>query len=168
VRDPARAGKPSPVPNPPTSSSPPRPWYAALIGTYLTGTVALALLVRRRDSRPSLATRDVVVLAAATNKLARLGTQEKVTEPLRSPFTEPVEEPDGTRTEQPRRRGARQAIGELVTCPFCLSVWIATALTGALLLAPRPTRLVLSALAAMTGSDLLQRTWARLEPSRHP
>ena len=116
-----------------SSPSPPRRWYAALIGTYLTGVAGLALLVRRRDSTPTVEARDVIVLAAATNKLARLGTQEKVTEPLRAPFTEPVEEPDGTRYEQPQRRGARRAVGELVTCPFCLSVWIATALTGALL-----------------------------------
>jgi hypothetical protein len=98
----------------------------------------LALLVRRRDSTPTVEARDVIVLAAATNKLACLGTQEKVTEPLRAPLTEPVEEPDGTRHEPPHRRGARRAVGELVTCPFCLSVWIATALTGALILAPRP------------------------------
>jgi hypothetical protein len=84
-----------------SSPSPPRPWYAALIGTYLTGVAGLALLVRRRDSTPTVEARDLIVQAAATNKLARLGTQEKVTEPLRAPFTEPVEEPDGTRHEQP-------------------------------------------------------------------
>jgi hypothetical protein len=130
-----------------SSPSPPRRWYAALIGTYLTGVAGLALLVRRRDSTPTVEARDVIVLAAATDKLSRLGTQEKVTEPLRAPFTEPVEEPDGTRHEQPQRRGARRAVGELVTCPFCLLVWIATALTGALLLAPRLTRVTLSAFA---------------------
>jgi hypothetical protein len=80
-----------------SSPSPPRRWYAALIGTYLTGVAGLALLVRRRDSTPTVEARDVIVLAAATNKLARLETQEKVTEPLRAPFTEPVEEPDRTR-----------------------------------------------------------------------
>jgi hypothetical protein len=119
-----------------SSPSPPRRWYAALIGTYLTGVAGLALLVRRRDSTPTVEARDVIVLAAATNKLARLETREKVTEPLRAPFTEPVEEPDGTRARAApaaRRPGARRAVGELVTCPFCLSVWIATALTGALL-----------------------------------
>jgi hypothetical protein len=130
-----------------SSPSPPRRWYAALIGTSLTGVAGLALLVRRRDSTPTVEARDVIVLAAATDKLSRLGTQEKVTEPLRAPFTEPVEEPDGTRHEQPQRRGARRAVGELVTCPFCLLVWIATALTGALLLAPRLTRVTLSAFA---------------------
>jgi Protein of unknown function (DUF1360) len=88
-----------------SSPSPPRRRYAALIGTYLTGVAGLALLVRRRDSTPAVEARDVIVLAAATNKLARLGTHEKVTEPLRAPFTEPVEEPDGTRHERPQRRG---------------------------------------------------------------
>lgn len=145
--------------------SPPRLWYASLIGTYLAGVAALGAVVRRRGSLPRVDAGEVVLLAAATNKLARLGTQEKVTEPLRSPFTDQVQDADGAPREQPKRRGARRAVGELVTCPFCLSVWIATALTGALLLVPRPTRLVLSALAAMTGNDLLQRCWARLDPS---
>jgi hypothetical protein len=71
----------------------------------------------------------------------------------------------GHGTSSPSAVGARRAVGELVTCPFCSSVWIATALTGALLLAPHPTRVTLSAFATMTGSDLRQRCWAPLEPS---
>ena len=158
---------PSPPHSPvsPPAPAPPRPWYALLIGTYVTGVGLLAAAVRRRVTMPHVAPGEVVLIAAATNKLARLGTQEKVTEPLRSPFTDVVQEADGQPSERPKHHGARRAIGELVTCPFCLSVWIATALTGALLLAPRPTRVVLSALSAMTGSDLLQRSWARLDPS---
>ena len=147
------------------SPPPPRRWYAALIGTYLSGLASLVLALRRRKVTPTVERRDLILLAAATNKLARLATQEKVTEPLRSPFTERVEDEDGVTSERPHRRGGRRAVGELVTCPYCLSVWITTALTGALLLAPRPTRVVLSALTAMAGNDLLQRCWVRLEPS---
>jgi Protein of unknown function (DUF1360) len=147
------------------SPSSPRPWYAALIGTYVSGVVGLVLALRRRHVTPMVENRDLVLLAAATNKLARLATQEKVTEPLRAPFTEQVDEADGTRSERPVKGGGRRAVGELVTCPYCVSVWITTALTGALLLAPRPTRVMLSALTAMAGNDLLQRCWARLDSS---
>lgn len=145
--------------------SPPRRWYAALIGAYLSALVSLVLALRRRKVDLVLESRDLVLLGAATNKLARLATQEKVTEPLRSPFTEQVQEADGGTSERPHGDGGRRAIGELVTCPYCLSVWITTALTGALLLAPRPTRVLLSALTAMTGNDLIQRCWARLDPN---
>ena len=84
-----------------SSPSPPRRWYAALIGTYLTGVAGLALLVRRRDSTPTVEARDVIVLAAATNKLARLETQEKVTEPLRAPSPNPSRNPMGHGTSSP-------------------------------------------------------------------
>jgi hypothetical protein len=139
------------------------PWYAALITTYLSGVAGAAVLTRRRGAVRPLSPGDIALLAAGTNKLARLATQEKVTAPLRSPFTDAVEEPDGSVAEKPARQGARRAVGELVTCPFCLSVWIATALTTVLLLAPRPTRIVLGALTAMAGSDLLQRVSGRLD-----
>ncbi|CAM5245536.1 hypothetical protein SCYAM73S_00417 [Streptomyces cyaneofuscatus] len=33
-------------------------------------------------------------------------------------------------------------MGELVTCPFCLSVWLTTTFTGAHLLWPKATRTV--------------------------
>lgn len=148
-----------------STPSRPHPWYAALLGTYVSGFSLLAALIRRRNGAPEVNTGDIVLLAAATNKLARLGTQERVTAPLRSPFTDRVEDADGTPVELPKEHGARRAVGELVTCPFCLSVWIATALTGALLLVPRPTRVVLAGLTAMTGSDFLQRFWGRLDAS---
>jgi hypothetical protein len=145
------------------STASPAPWYGALIGTYLSGVAGAAALARRRGVVRPLGAGDIALLATGTNKLARLATQEKVTAPIRSPFTDVVEEPDGTVVERPGADGMRRAVGELVTCPFCLSVWIATGLTAALVLAPRPTRLALGALSAMTGSDFLQRAWARLD-----
>jgi hypothetical protein len=148
-----------------SSPSPPRRWYAALIGTYLTGVAGLALLVRRRDSTPTVEARDVIVLAAATNKLARLETQEKVTGPLRAPFTEPVEEPDGTRHEQPQRPGDPPGGRRARDLPVLLVGVDRHGPHRSPSLAPRPTRVTLSAFAAMTGNDLLQCCWARVEPS---
>ena len=52
------------------------------------------------------------------------------------------------------------AIGELVTCPFCLAAWVATGLTGGLVLAPRLTRLVATALTATAASDFLQMAYS--------
>ncbi|MEU6238797.1 DUF1360 domain-containing protein, partial [Kitasatospora sp. NPDC047058] len=57
--------------------------------------------------------------------------------------------------EDVRGTGARRAAGELITCPFCTGVWIATGLTGAAVIAPGPTRLVCSGLTALTVADLL-------------
>ena len=59
--------------------------------------------------------------------------------------------------------GMRHAVGELITCPFCVSQWIATSLTVGILVAPRPTRVVASVFAAVAGSDFLQFAYAAAE-----
>ena len=56
-------------------------------------------------------------------------------------------------------------MGELLSCPFCLAVWVATALTGGLVLAPRVTRLVATILTAVTASDFLQFAYAAAQRS---
>jgi len=58
--------------------------------------------------------------------------------------------------EEVRGQGGQKTIGELVTCPFCTSVWIATGLTAGLVFAPRGTRLVTAMLSSLAGADLLQ------------
>jgi hypothetical protein len=54
----------------------------------------------------------------------------------------------------------RHAIGELMTCPFCLAMWVATGLTGGLVLAPRLTRLAATMLTATAASDFLQMAYS--------
>jgi hypothetical protein len=44
-------------------------------------------------------------------------------------------------------------------------VWIASALTGALLVAPRATRWIASVFVSQTGSDLLQIAYKKAEGS---
>jgi len=57
--------------------------------------------------------------------------------------------------EDVRGEGGRKAFGELITCPFCAGTWIATGLVGALLLMPRPARLVMAGITALAGADAL-------------
>lgn len=87
-----------------------------------------------------------------------------MTSPLRAPFTtyqgtagpaEPNEEVRGT--------GGHKAVGELISCPFCVSVWVATGLAAGLIYLPRTTRLTIGTLAAPAGADLLQYTHAWLQ-----
>ncbi len=99
-----------------------------------------------------------------THKLSRLVTRDAVLSPLRAPFTRYLGPAgDGELREEPRGRGIRHAIGELVTCPFCLGAWVATGLTVGLALAPRATRIVTSAGTALAISDALQFAYAALE-----
>ena len=66
-----------------------------------------------------------------------------------------------------RGSGVRHAIGELLTCPFCVLVWVATLFSFGLVLAPRVTRFAASILAAVTASDSLQFAYARLQQAEH-
>ncbi|MFG3707922.1 DUF1360 domain-containing protein [Micromonospora sp. NPDC047670] len=139
--------------------------YLVSMSSYAAVTAALAGLVkatgRQVPERP--ATADVVLLGIATHKLSRLLAKDAVTSPLRAPFTR-YDRPIGSGEviEQVRDQGSstRHAIGELLSCPFCLAVWVATGFTGGLVLAPRLTRLVATGLTAVAASDFLQLAYA--------
>jgi Protein of unknown function (DUF1360) len=72
---------------------------------------------------------------------------------------------------RPRRRGApprrreQEAIGELLTCPFCVDLWMATALIAGQIFLPRPTRLAIDTFATLAGADMLQFVYAWLQRS---
>ena len=55
------------------------------------------------------------------------------------------------------------AVGELLTCPFCMAQWAATALVTAHLLVPRQARIVTAILDAAAGADALHYGYAALD-----
>ena len=82
----------------------------------------------------------------------------------RAPVTERNGEGDANEVnDAPRGDGVQHTIGELVSCPFCLSQWVATGLVFGLVLAPGPTRLVASTLAAVAGADFLHHAYAAVQ-----
>jgi hypothetical protein len=127
----------------------------ALYGAAVAGITAVTRLTRRQLPAPT--GWDLALTTAATHQLSRLIAKDPVTSPLRAPFTRfkgtqgPAE-----LEEEVRGSGARKAIGEMVTCPFCLGLWVATAVTAGSVFAPRATRLATATLAALAGSDFLQ------------
>ncbi len=140
--------------------------FLAIAGVYATAvTGAAALLRRRRRPLPErIGAADLALLTVATHKASRLLAKDPVTSPLRAPFTryEGLSGP-AELAEKVRGTGLRKAVGALITCPFCLAVWIATALTFGLVVAPRATRLAASILTAVTGADVLHLAYAALE-----
>ncbi|WP_433087801.1 DUF1360 domain-containing protein [Dactylosporangium sp. CA-052675] len=132
--------------------------YAAVLGVFAAaaGAVAGAARLAGRELPERPAAGDVALLAVATHKLSRLITKDAITSPIRAPFTE-FEEAAGESelNESPRGHGARHALGELLTCPFCTGVWVAGGLAAGLVFAPRLTRFGMSVAAAVAGSDFL-------------
>jgi hypothetical protein len=133
--------------------------YGAVVGT--AGLVAR----RRRIPLPErIAPFDLTVMALATHRLSGLISKDAVTSPLRAPFTqyEGVAGP-GQLNEKVRGEGLRHAVGELLTCPFCLGQWVATGFAIGTVFAPKVTRLVASAFAAVDVADFLQFGWAKAQ-----
>ncbi len=140
--------------------------FLAVMGVYLAGVGTLAVLVRRRgDVLPErLALADLALLTVATHKLSRLLAKDPVTSPLRAPFTHFAgTSGPGELQEKVRGSGFRRAMGALVTCPFCLAVWVATGFGFSVLFAPRATRFAASVLTAVTGADILHLAYGALE-----
>ncbi|MEU6911813.1 DUF1360 domain-containing protein [Streptomyces olindensis] len=139
--------------------------YLAALAGFATFTAAWGTAVRL-SGRP-LPERpepwDVVLTSVATFRLSRLLSKAAVTSPLRAPFTRyagpqgPAELHEEARPEQ-----GRHTVGELATCPFCMSVWVASALTAGRLLWPRATRTAMGTLTALAGADALQLAYGAL------
>lgn len=123
------------------------------------GFVLVMLLFRIRwpVSVPAV---DLLLLSLATFRLTELVTEEKVASWLRAPFCEQriVVQPDGTEEieEVPIGNGLRRATGEMILCPWCAGVWIATFLCFLYILLPGFARVVLIAFGAAAGGLILQ------------
>ncbi|WP_030439747.1 DUF1360 domain-containing protein [Actinoplanes subtropicus] len=132
-------------------------------GALAAGLAAAAKITGRRPPARPAAT-DVLLISIATHKLSRLLAKDAVASPLRAPLAR-YDGPAGAAelNENVRDQGSsvRHGLGELITCPFCLAVWVATGLTGGLVLAPRLTRLAATALTATAASDFLQLAYDR-------
>jgi hypothetical protein len=137
--------------------------YALLAAVFNGGVAAYALQQRRagRGWPRRIAAGDLALLAAATYKLSRIITKDRVTSFLRSPFTRYDGEAGPSEvSEQPRGRGVRRAVGELLVCPYCTAQWVATALVAGYAREPDATRTVAGVFAVVAASDFLQQAWA--------
>jgi hypothetical protein len=137
--------------------------YVVVMGVFGALVAAIAgVAAATRRPMPTVSVKDLVLITIATQKFSRTLTKDAVTSPLRAPFARysgtggPAEV-----MEQPRKDSAlRHSIGELVTCPFCLDLWIATGFTVGLVFAPRVTRLVTGTFSALSGADFLQLAYS--------
>jgi hypothetical protein len=139
---------------------PPYEAYAAIMSLFLGGLAGTGLAARALGRQPSEHTSlDLVTLAAANFKAARTLARDEVTSFLREPFVRSyAHEGD----EEPARGGARQAIGELVTCTRCVGTWTAAALAATQVLSPRFGRILTWTLTAAGANDFLQAAFAAL------
>lgn len=143
----------------------PLPAFAGLIVAYSGAVAGLALVAsRRRRLADRTSAADLALFGVATHKLARIVAKDPITSPIRAPFTR-LEGTTGPAElhEEVRGDGWRHAVGELLTCPFCLGQWIGTGFVFGGMLAPRFTRAVASTFVVHAIADALQFGYAALE-----
>ena len=143
--------------------------YLAVLGVYcavvVVATVLATVTGRRLPNRWRV--QDLVTVTLGTHKLSRTLSKDAVTSPLRAPFTQysgtggPAEVNEDARHESQ----LRHSLGELLTCPFCLDMWVATAFAIGLVFVPRLTRLIAGVFTALAGADFLQLAYAMAQQS---
>lgn len=144
----------------------PRPLGGYLAVLVVYGLVVTAATLAALASGRSLPTRwraqDLLILTLGTHKLSRTLTKDAVTSPLRAPFTHYAGTggPAEVQEEVREQSQLRHSLGELLTCPFCLDMWVATGFAIGLVFAPRYTRLVAGVFSVLTGADFLQLGYA--------
>lgn len=147
--------------------SDPRPLrgYETVMGTYaLLSSGAIAALAARRGRLRRFDLRTLAQLTLATQHLSRLIAKDSVVAPLRAPFTEfEGAAGEGEVNERAVGSGVRHAIGELLTCPFCLAQWIATGLVASSIAFPEFTESVTTVCSLARLSDYLQIFYDRIK-----
>ncbi len=140
----------------------PRPLAGDLgaMGVYLglVSAGAAALRAGGRELPTRIPLGDAALLTVATFRLSRRIAKDPVTSPLRAPFTTfRGTSGEAEIAEEVREHGGvKHAVGELLTCPFCLAQWVATGLVFGYATAPRATRLAALTMSMVAGSDVLQ------------
>jgi Protein of unknown function (DUF1360) len=155
-------------PNQKYSPTNPKPLggYAILVLGFhaLLATIGAAWLRSRRRLPDHIPARDLALLSVGTFKLSRLIAKDKVTSTVRAPFTRYEGEAGPSEvSEEPRGSGLREAVGQLLVCPYCVGQWVATVLLAAYLWQPRLIRTASSSLAIVTAADYLQQTWSAVD-----
>lgn len=144
--------------------------YAAAMAVFGSAAAAVSAVAARTGRSPAPPTGlDLVLLGLATHKVARIVAKDAVTSPVRAPFAQfRGSAGDAELAEQVRGMGWRKAVGELVTCPFCLGPWVAGAFVAGSTFAPSLTRAATTVFSAVAISDFLQLAYAAAQQREQP
>jgi hypothetical protein len=136
----------------------PLPEYATLT-TVFTGAIGAFTLLARNRLPERIGFGDLARVGIASYKLGRLVAKDEVTSFMRAPVTKD----EGT--TEPEPDGWRRVFGELVTCPYCIGLWISAGLTCSLVLFPRQTRFAATIFGAQAVADFLNAGFVKARES---
>jgi len=135
--------------------------YAVMLAFYVASVATLTGVALERGRLPKkFSLLDLAALGIATHKLSRILAKDRITSILRAPFVNYIRSAGaGEVEEEPRGRGIQRGIGNLISCPYCMAPWCATALGFGLIFAPRVTRFFATILGSVAISDFLHRAY---------
>jgi uncharacterized protein DUF1360 len=144
----------------------PLPQYAGLVGIF-AASLAVFLAAAKTTHHPlpeRFSFSDLLLLGIATHKLSRLIAKDRVTAPFRAPFARFEKSAGaGEVDEQPRGTGMQRAIGDLITCPYCVSPWVAAALSCGFVINPHMTRLICGIFSSVAISHFLHHRYSAVK-----
>lgn len=143
---------------------PPLGGYAILLTAHL-GLVGALLKALDRRGAPlgRIGAGELLLTGVATYKLSRTITRSWIGTAIRAPFTRYVGQGEGDEIKEVGRgEGLQEAVGDLLTCPFCTGHWVATGLVLGHAVAPGPTRAMTRILTVGAISDTLQHAHGAL------
>ena len=138
----------------PEQATEPLPEYATLT-TVFGGVLGGFLLLARRRLPERIGWGDMARVGLASYKVGRLVAKDEVTKFVRAPVTRDEE------ATEPEPQGWPRALGELVTCPYCVGLWIAAGFSYSLVLFPRQTRFVTTLFGAQALADFLNAGYVK-------
>ncbi len=124
--------------------------YAALNAVWMSLAAALLVGSRGRAADDPITNRELIPMAAATFAVSKAVARERIGTWVREPFV------DETEGQQPKGKGLRRAVGELVTCTRCVGTWSALGVVALRVLNPEAGRTVNMVLASSAANDWLQ------------
>lgn len=141
--------------------------YGLLMTLFIAAVAGLTTAANAQKLLPrKFGLLDLALLGIATHKLSRLVAKDRITGIIRAPFVSYRRSSgEGEVEEEPRGRGFQRGIGTLISCPYCVGPWCATALGFGMLFAPRITRFFALILASVAVSDFLHRAYAATKES---
>lgn len=141
--------------------------YLILMATYAATFATLMRVIEKKQIETPTGF-DFALTAIASYKLSRVVTMSFIGSPIRAPFTTRGQSLLGGEVQDHSRgHGLQRAVGNLLTCPFCFSVWSSTAFAFGHVLFPRSTKQATTILSIAAIGDILHTGYRDLRLASH-